>query len=170
MKNKQKILEAAEKSTGCRKKNVSQGTYPKLEEALIVWVKSTVASKVPVSGGLLKQKAKTMALQMNIERFKVSDGWPRKFKKRFDFTFKKTYSESAAVDFSAVVNYRSEKLQYLLQEYSSDDKLCLLDLGVGVVIILRNLMNHFIFGQLRMQLEVLISVSEALNGCPAAVV
>ncbi|KAH6944062.1 hypothetical protein HPB50_001510 [Hyalomma asiaticum] len=54
IKNKQKILEAAEKTTGCRQKNVSQGTYPKLEEALLVWLKSTVASKVPVSGGLLK--------------------------------------------------------------------------------------------------------------------
>lgn len=74
IKNKQKILEAAEKSTGSRQKNVSQGTYPKLEEALLVWLKSTVASKVPVSGGLLKQKAETMALQMNIEGFKVSDG------------------------------------------------------------------------------------------------
>ncbi|KAH6943713.1 hypothetical protein HPB50_025638 [Hyalomma asiaticum] len=72
IKNKQKILEAAEKSTGCRQKNVSQGTYPKLEEALLVWLKSTVASKVPVSGGLLKQKAETMALQMNIEGFKLA--------------------------------------------------------------------------------------------------
>ncbi|KAL3225463.1 hypothetical protein MRX96_025799 [Rhipicephalus microplus] len=70
IKNK-KILEAAEKPTGCRQKNVSQGTYPKLEEALLVWPKLTVASKVPVSGGLLKQKAETMALQMTIEGFKM---------------------------------------------------------------------------------------------------
>ncbi|KAH7948521.1 hypothetical protein HPB52_024078 [Rhipicephalus sanguineus] len=89
IKNKQKILEAAEKSTGSRQKNVSQGTYPKLEEALLVWLKSTVASKVPVSGGLLKQKAEMMALQMNIEGFKVSDGWLRNFKKRSDLSLKK---------------------------------------------------------------------------------
>ncbi|KAH7942617.1 hypothetical protein HPB51_028701 [Rhipicephalus microplus] len=79
IKNK-KILEAAEKPTGCRQKNVSQGTYPKLEEALLVWPKLTVASKVPVSGGLLKQKAETMALQMTIEGFKFSDRWLRNFK------------------------------------------------------------------------------------------
>ncbi|XP_049520395.1 tigger transposable element-derived protein 4-like [Dermacentor silvarum] len=121
IKNKQKILEAAEKSTGSRQKNVSQGTYPKLEEALLVWLKSTVASKVPVSGGLLKQKAEMMALQMNIEGFKVSDGWLRNFKKRFDLSFKKLCGESAAVDLSVVANYRSEKLQSLLQEYSPDD-------------------------------------------------
>ncbi|KAH6932197.1 hypothetical protein HPB50_003651 [Hyalomma asiaticum] len=107
IKNKQKILEAAEKSTGCLQKNVSQGTYPQLEEALLVWLKSTVASKLPVSGGLLKQKAKTMALQMNIEGFKVNDSWLRNFKKRFDLSFKKLCGESAAVDLSAVANYRS---------------------------------------------------------------
>ncbi|KAH7957166.1 hypothetical protein HPB52_015730 [Rhipicephalus sanguineus] len=72
--------------------------------------KSTVASKVPVSGGLLKQKAETMALQMNIEGFKVSDGWLRNFKKRSDLSFKKLCGESAAVDLSAIANYRSEKL------------------------------------------------------------
>lgn len=121
IKNKQKILEAAEKSTGSRQKNVSQGTYPKLEEALLVWLKSTVASKVPVSGGLLKQKAEMMALQMNIEGFKVSDGWLRNFKKRSDLSLKKLCGESAAVDLSVVANYRSEKLQSLLQEYSPDD-------------------------------------------------
>ncbi|KAH8042263.1 hypothetical protein HPB51_021347 [Rhipicephalus microplus] len=70
IKNKQKIWEAAEKSTGCHQKNVSQGTYPKIEEALLVRLKSTVASKVSVSEGLLKQKAEMMALQMNIEGFK----------------------------------------------------------------------------------------------------
>ncbi|KAH6935166.1 hypothetical protein HPB50_004302 [Hyalomma asiaticum] len=72
IKNEQKILEVAEKSTGCRQKNVSQVTYPKLEEALLVWLKSTVASKVPISRGLLKQKAETMALQMNVEGFMKS--------------------------------------------------------------------------------------------------
>ncbi|KAH8036331.1 hypothetical protein HPB51_024897 [Rhipicephalus microplus] len=36
IKNRQKISEAAETSTGCRQMNVSQGTYPKLNEALLV--------------------------------------------------------------------------------------------------------------------------------------
>ncbi|XP_037557703.1 uncharacterized protein LOC119434686 [Dermacentor silvarum] len=62
-----------------------------------------------------------MALQMNIEGFKVSDGWLRNFKKCFDLSFKKLCDESAAVDLSVVANYRSEKLQSLLQEYSPDD-------------------------------------------------
>lgn len=80
-----------------------------------------MASKVPVSRGLLKQKAETMAPQMHIEGFKVSDCLLRNFKKRFDLSFKKLCGESAAVDLSAVANYRSEKLQSLLQEYLPDD-------------------------------------------------
>nr|XP_037270883.1 tigger transposable element-derived protein 4-like [Rhipicephalus microplus] len=62
-----------------------------------------------------------MALQMNIEGFKVSDGWLKSFKKHFDLSFTKLCSESAAVDLSAIANYRSGKLQSFLQEYSSDD-------------------------------------------------
>lgn len=74
--------------------------------------KSTEASEVPLSGGLLKQKAETMALQMNSKGFRVSDGWLRNFKKRFDLSFRKLCDKSAAVALSAVVNYCSEKLQY----------------------------------------------------------
>lgn len=77
LENKQKILETAEKSSGCHQKNACQGTYPELEEVLITRLKSKVARKVPVSGGLLKQKAEVRVFQMNIEEFKVSNSWLR---------------------------------------------------------------------------------------------
>ncbi|KAH6932993.1 hypothetical protein HPB50_011249 [Hyalomma asiaticum] len=77
MKNKQTILETAEKSTGCHQKNACQGIYPELEEVLVAGLKSKVARKVPVSGGLLKQKAEVMAFQLNIEGYNVSNRWLR---------------------------------------------------------------------------------------------
>ncbi|KAH7940249.1 hypothetical protein HPB52_022569 [Rhipicephalus sanguineus] len=111
IKNKQKILEAAEKSTGSRQKNLSQGTYTMLEEALLVWLKSTVASKVPVSGGLLKQKAEMMALQMNIEGFKsMTSTTLRNCFRHAGFVLN---GESAALDEDSVVDQVSESEQLI---------------------------------------------------------
>ncbi|KAH7956072.1 hypothetical protein HPB52_005989 [Rhipicephalus sanguineus] len=65
IKNKAKISEVAAKSTGAGKKNASQGVYPQLEEALLVWLSAMIAKKILVSGDILKQKAEVFALQMN---------------------------------------------------------------------------------------------------------
>ncbi|KAH8030508.1 hypothetical protein HPB51_007528 [Rhipicephalus microplus] len=45
IENKIKILEVTAKSTRAGKKNASQGFYPKLEEALIVWLSAMIARK-----------------------------------------------------------------------------------------------------------------------------
>ncbi|KAH7975346.1 hypothetical protein HPB52_000607 [Rhipicephalus sanguineus] len=47
IKNKAKILEVAAKSTGAGKKNASQGVYPQLEEALLVWLMDSVCDELP---------------------------------------------------------------------------------------------------------------------------
>ncbi|KAH8023151.1 hypothetical protein HPB51_011265 [Rhipicephalus microplus] len=62
IKNKAKLLEVASKSTGAGKKNASQGVYPKLEEALVIWLSAMIAKKIFVSGNILKQKAEVFAL------------------------------------------------------------------------------------------------------------
>ncbi|KAH7971968.1 hypothetical protein HPB52_004499 [Rhipicephalus sanguineus] len=46
--------------------NQRNGSHPKLEEALNLWLSATVAKKIPVSGDLLKLKAETFALRMGI--------------------------------------------------------------------------------------------------------
>lgn len=120
LKNNVKILEAAEKSSGSRHKNVSQGAHLKLEEAILVWLKAMIAKQVPVSGDVLKKKAETLALQMNIEGCKFSDGWVRNFK-RHDLSFKKMCGESAAVDEPAVESFRRGRLQSLLQQFAPED-------------------------------------------------
>ncbi|XP_065282735.2 tigger transposable element-derived protein 4-like [Dermacentor albipictus] len=121
LKNKDKILEAAEKPSGAQKKNASQGVHPKLEEALVVWLNSMTAKRLPVSGCILKEKAETLAVQMNIEDFKFSDGWLRNFKHRNDLKFKKMCGESGAVDSAVIEQYRNGKLQSLLQQFSADN-------------------------------------------------
>ncbi|KAH8024571.1 hypothetical protein HPB51_025490 [Rhipicephalus microplus] len=43
LRNKDKILEAAEKPPGAQKMNTSQGVHPKLEDTLVVWLNSMIA-------------------------------------------------------------------------------------------------------------------------------
>nr|XP_054923014.1 tigger transposable element-derived protein 6-like [Dermacentor andersoni] len=120
LKNKGKILEAGEKPSGAQKKNASQGVHPKLEEALVVWLNSMISKRLPVSGCILNEKAKTLAAQMDIEDFKFSDGWLRNFKHQNDLKCKKMCSESGAVDSAVIEQYRNGKLQSLLQQFSAD--------------------------------------------------
>ncbi|KAH9363931.1 hypothetical protein HPB48_015050 [Haemaphysalis longicornis] len=86
-KKRTKILEVAAKSTGAGKKNASQGVYPKLEEALLVWLNAMTVKKIPVSGDIMKQKAEVFVLRMNMKDFKFSDGSLRNFKNRNDLKF-----------------------------------------------------------------------------------
>ncbi|KAH8019746.1 hypothetical protein HPB51_021569 [Rhipicephalus microplus] len=119
IKNKVKILEVAAKSTGAGKKKANQGVYPKLEEAL-VWLRTMIAKKIPVSGDILKQKAEVFALQMGVKDFKFRDGWLRNFKSRNGLKFKMC-GESGAVDNSVVAEYRDGRLQSLLQQFQPND-------------------------------------------------
>ncbi|KAH8036249.1 hypothetical protein HPB51_021493 [Rhipicephalus microplus] len=57
LKNKDKILEVAEKLSGVQMMNASQSVHPKLEDALVVWLNSMIAKQLPISGCILKQKS-----------------------------------------------------------------------------------------------------------------
>ncbi|KAH6921202.1 hypothetical protein HPB50_027809 [Hyalomma asiaticum] len=68
-----KFLEVAAKSTKSGK-NASWDVYPKLEEALLVWLNAMISKKIPMSGDILKEKVEVFVLQMNVSVFKFSDG------------------------------------------------------------------------------------------------
>ncbi|KAH6926746.1 hypothetical protein HPB50_021455 [Hyalomma asiaticum] len=106
LKNKAKILEAAEEVSAGKQKNSRDGSHPQLEEALNMWLSATVAKRIPVSGDLLRQKADAM----DITGFKFSDGRLRNFKRRYDLPFKRMCGEDGAVDLTLVSNYRADKL------------------------------------------------------------
>ncbi|KAM7301103.1 tigger transposable element-derived protein 4-like [Ixodes scapularis] len=121
VKNKEKILSALEHSHNKHQKNDRKGEHPVLEEALQLWLKGVLSKNLPVSGDALKQKAETLALKMDIENFKFTDGWLRGFKKRHGILFKKVCGESGAVDQTTVADYRLNKLKALLQKFAPED-------------------------------------------------
>ncbi|KAH6946178.1 hypothetical protein HPB50_012019 [Hyalomma asiaticum] len=55
LKNKGNIKEAEEKVSAGKQKDFRDGSHPKLEEALNMWLSATVAKWIPVSGDLLRQ-------------------------------------------------------------------------------------------------------------------
>ncbi|KAH6938113.1 hypothetical protein HPB50_007032 [Hyalomma asiaticum] len=72
LKSNTKVLEVATKSSGAGK-NTSRGFYPKLEEALLMWLNAIISKKMPVSVDILKQKVEVFVLWLNVNDFKFSN-------------------------------------------------------------------------------------------------
>ncbi|XP_008189539.1 tigger transposable element-derived protein 4-like [Acyrthosiphon pisum] len=113
LKDKNKIITAS--SSGGRKRN-SKGEHPRLEECLVQWVRQCRGQNVPVSGLLLKEKAKSFAKELGIPFFSASDGWLTNFKKRNGIVFKKMCGESSSVDDNVCSEWH-RKLSTLLKNY-----------------------------------------------------
>jgi hypothetical protein len=68
-----------------------------LETVLFTWYRQAQASNIPIDGTTLREKAKIIAAQLNIDNFSVSSGWVSRFKDRCGLVFKKLAGESAEV-------------------------------------------------------------------------
>ena len=55
-------------------------TYQDMEEALFSWFKQARCMNVPISGPIMKIKAKELALKMGHSEFQCSTGWLERFK------------------------------------------------------------------------------------------
>ncbi|KAE9528600.1 hypothetical protein AGLY_012175 [Aphis glycines] len=130
--DKKKIIEEIE--SGKKKKEVadsfkipfsSLSTILKQKEAILNTTDAQSSRKkrrlirqqnIPVSGILIKEKAKSYAEMFGISDFTASDGWLSNFKKRHNLVFKKICGESASVD-EGMCNDWQIILQDLLCEY-----------------------------------------------------
>jgi Trk K+ transport system NAD-binding subunit len=61
------------------------------------WYQQAQASNIPTDGATLRDKAKIIAAQLNIDNFRASNGWVSIFKDRHGSVFKKLGGESAEV-------------------------------------------------------------------------
>lgn len=94
--------------------------FDKVDEDSYKWLCQALAKKLPVSGVLLQQKAKEIALELNVPEFKASNGWLEKFKTRHNLTFANICGESKDVDQQPVDNFR-EKLPEIIAGYDPKD-------------------------------------------------
>ena len=86
VKNKHKLttslekkgMSSSRKSTGC-------GNYDQIDKAAFHWFVGKRSQKVPIDGIILKEKALEFAKALEIKKFKASDCWLNRWKKRYKY-------------------------------------------------------------------------------------
>ena len=108
LKNKVKLREMFNLSKiDSGRKHLHQLAYGDLEEALFLWFTQARTINVPVSGPILKIKAKELALQLGHHEFSCSTGWLERFKTRHGIIFKKITGEEGSVTDEMIHEWRS---------------------------------------------------------------
>ena len=92
-----------------------------MEEALFIWLRQARAMNVPISGSILKVKAKELTLKLDHREFMCSTGWLERFKTRHSVVFRKILGEEGSVTDEMVHEWSSSRLPSLLAEFSADD-------------------------------------------------
>jgi hypothetical protein len=105
----------------CKKeKTGKESTFAELKTVLFTWYLQARASNIPIDGTTLREKAKIIAAQLNIDNFSASNGWVSTFKDRHGLVFKKLEGESAEVSVEST-NAWLESLPSLLEGYELRD-------------------------------------------------
>ncbi|CAG8839211.1 28163_t:CDS:1, partial [Racocetra persica] len=68
-------LELNEESAIAQQKRNRPPDYPQLEQALARWFDLALEDNITITGLILQEKAKQIAVALEIEKFNASDGW-----------------------------------------------------------------------------------------------
>ncbi|XP_072140431.1 tigger transposable element-derived protein 4-like, partial [Dermacentor andersoni] len=122
IKNKRTIMDAFENDKfKTSRKRMRTGAYPKLQKALLVWIREARSNQLPLSGDIVAMKARTLATMLGIDDFVSSDGWLTRFKDRLDLVFKNVCGEKASVNQETCATWKDGKLREYLGEYRPED-------------------------------------------------
>ncbi|KAF6202960.1 hypothetical protein GE061_003368 [Apolygus lucorum] len=93
LKKKEEIYEFVGRVPEGGRKRFRPCRFPQVEESLMTWMSECRHQNIPVGGGSLKSRAKSIAASFGIEDFNASEGWLDNFKKRHGISFsaKKNY-------------------------------------------------------------------------------
>lgn len=101
-----------------KRSRIQEGKHRELETLLLEFFNQSRASNMPISGPILMEQAKELALKLEIdEEFVASSGWLHKFKKRNGISQKMISGESAAVNDETVDVWKKQTLPALIQGY-----------------------------------------------------
>jgi hypothetical protein len=93
-----------------KRKKFKCSAYPKLEEQLKKWIVFVWKNTIPLTGPIIKEKAKEYAQLSGINDFEASDGWLANFRSRNEILFQKIQGESASVNQDTVNEWMTVKL------------------------------------------------------------
>ena len=97
VKNKQKIIIALNGGTNPKCKKLRTGIHEKLDEAIFKWFLSARSQNVPIGGVVFKAKTLEYAKEIGLDDFHASDSWIRRWKKRYNISFKTISGEANSV-------------------------------------------------------------------------
>ncbi|XP_045458451.1 tigger transposable element-derived protein 4-like [Melitaea cinxia] len=101
-------------------KRIRSAKNPELEKCLSTWIKQVRNNNIPISGPMIKEKAREFASKVHIDNFSGSNSCLEAFKKKHNIAFKNICGDSNSVD-SNGCNEWIENLPVLLYDYSPDD-------------------------------------------------
>jgi hypothetical protein len=112
---KDEICQQIEKcGNACKKtKTGKELTFAESETVLFTWYQQAWTSNIPIDGTTLREKAKIIAAQLNVDNFSASNGWVSRFKDQHGLVFKKLAEESAEVSVESTDAWL-ESLPFLL--------------------------------------------------------
>ncbi|UYV80404.1 TIGD4 [Cordylochernes scorpioides] len=105
---------AAEETT---QRNAS---HQDVEDELLKWFKKSRQNNIPVSGALVKEKAKEISVSLGVENFKCSDGWLWRFQRRNTIASLVVSGEINKVSEETVTDWLT-KFEEIKNEYKDED-------------------------------------------------
>lgn len=107
VKNREKIenfMKSVEDES--KRKTLKMSEHPHVEKALYSWFKQQRNRHAPISGDVLKEKAKFFYREIiKKDDFRASDGWLENFKKRHGIRFIQMSGEKLSADETEIANF-----------------------------------------------------------------
>lgn len=118
-------MEAYEKvgSAGWKNKKIQQTQHPEVTEMLDLWVEKALASKIHLTGNIIRQKWIDFADQLAITQddcLKLSNGWLTSYKSQMGIKEFRRHDEAGGVDMVAVEAERAQ-LKEIIDGYKPCD-------------------------------------------------
>ncbi len=134
LQQNEKIIAAFEANMDSKRKYLKSAANPRLEKTLKAFITDCNSKGLPVQQALVQEKALELAKKMNIENFKASNGFFKKFKKRINVYLKTLHGGSTSVP-EEVVKEWGEKLLEIIKDYEESDIFNLDELGLFFLLI-----------------------------------
>lgn len=107
--NKETILQYAAECQSAnqmeKRKTMKPAKFDELDRVLYEWFKQRRCEGIPISGFVLREKAREFHQTMDLEECQFSDGWLRNFRKRYGIKHLKVSGEKNSADTEAAENY-----------------------------------------------------------------
>ncbi|UYV72368.1 hypothetical protein LAZ67_9002823 [Cordylochernes scorpioides] len=120
LKNKEKIDAAVASGSSSSSKRLRKASHQDVEDELLKWFKKSRQNNIPVSGALVKEKAKEISVSLGVENFKCSDGWLWRFQRRNTIASLVVSGEINKVSEETVTDWLT-KFEEIKNEYKDED-------------------------------------------------